>query len=59
MRGYATAQKRITDLKDKRTANRQHLDEINKNLDEVIETIVVSEALLRIKEVTGVMVCFE
>ena len=53
---YTAAQEQIDVLKKKREANRAALDELNNSLDEVIETIWVSEALLRIKEITGVMV---
>ena len=55
---YTAAQEQIDVLKKKREANRAVLDELNSSLDEVIETIWVSEALLRIKEITGVMVGF-
>lgn len=55
---YTAAQEQIDVLKKKREANRAALDELNNSLDEVIETIWVSEALLRIKEITGVMVGF-
>ena len=55
---YTIAQEQIDILKKKRDANRASLDELNKNLDEVVETISVSEALLRIQEITGVMVGF-
>ena len=55
---YIIAQEQIDILKKKRDANRASLDELNKNLDEVFETISVSEALLRIQEITGVMVGF-
>lgn len=55
---YIIAQEQIDILKKKRDANRASLDELNKNLDEVVETISVSEALLRIQEITGVMVGF-
>ena len=53
---YTAAQEQIDLLKKKREANRAALDELNNSLDEVIETLWVSEALLRIKEITGVMV---
>ena len=55
---YTAAQEQIDVLKKKREANRAALDQLNNSLDEVIETIWVSEALLRIKEITGVMVGF-
>ena len=58
MQKYTIAQEQIDILKKKRDANRASLDELNKNLDEVVETISVSEALLRIQEITGVMVGF-
>ena len=58
MQKYIIAQEQIDILKKKRDANRASLDELNKNLDEVVETISVSEALLRIQEITGVMVGF-
>ena len=54
---YTAAQEQIDILKKKREANRVALEELNNNYEEVAETIRVSEALLRIKEITGVMVC--
>ena len=53
---YTAAQEQIDILKKKREANRVALEELNNNYEEVAETIRVSEALLRIKEITGVMV---
>lgn len=44
-------------MKAKRDAGQKRRDEINQRLDELTNTIGVSEAILRIKEVTGVEVC--
>ena len=44
-------------MRAKRDAGQKRREEINQRLDEVINTIGVSEAILRIKELTGVEVC--
>lgn len=56
MKVYLKAQEEITLLREKRTAGNKRLDEINHTLDELINTLNVSEALLRLKELTGVLV---
>lgn len=53
---YLKAQEEITLLREKRTAGSKRLDEISHTLDELINTLNVSEALLRLKELTGVLV---
>ena len=44
-------------MRAKRDAGQKRKEEINQRLDEVTNTIGVSEAILRIKELTGVEVC--
>ena len=56
---YLKAQEEITLLREKRTAGNKRLDEISHTLDELINTLNVSEALLRLKELTGVLVRIE
>lgn len=43
-------------LREKRTAGSKQLDELNHKLDELTETLNRCEALLRVKEVSGVLV---
>ena len=43
-------------MRAKRDAGQKRREEINQRLDEVTNTIGVSEAILRIKELTGVEV---
>ena len=57
MKAYTTAQSEITAMRAKRDAGQKRREEINKRLDELTNTIGVSEAILRIKELTGVEVC--
>lgn len=59
MKLYLKAQEEITLLKEKRAAGNKKLEAINHNLDELIHTLNVSEALLRLKELTGVLVRME
>lgn len=56
MKTYLKAQEEITLLREKRTAGSKKLDDINRKLDELVHTLNVSEALLRLKELTGVIV---
>lgn len=53
---YLKAQEEITLLREKRTAGSQRLDDISRRLDELTNTLNMSEALLRLKELTGVLV---
>lgn len=57
MKAYTTAQSEITAMRAKRDAGQKRREEINQRLDELTNTIGVSEAILRIKELTGVEVC--
>ena len=59
MKLYLKAQEEIILLKEKRAAGNKKLEAINHNLDELIHTLNVSEALLRLKELTGVLVRME
>ena len=56
LKTYATAQSEIDAMRTKRDAGQKRKEEINQRLDELTNTIGVSEAILRIKELTGVEV---